>query len=65
MALQLAASRLLLSLAKLLNFRLSSIDISGAYLQADPITRDIFVPTYGLDVPKRGLENSPSCIWTC
>jgi hypothetical protein len=40
---QFAAIRLLLSLAVLLHFRLSSIDISGAYLQADPLTRDIFV----------------------
>ena len=40
---QFAAIRILLSLAVLLNFRLSSIDISGAYLQADPLTRDIFV----------------------
>jgi hypothetical protein len=40
---QFAAIRLLLSLAVLLQLRLSSIDISGAYLQADPLTRDIFV----------------------
>jgi hypothetical protein len=52
---------LLLSLAALLNFHISSIDVYGAYLQAEPITRDIFCPpTYGLDVPKRGLENYPS-----
>jgi Reverse transcriptase (RNA-dependent DNA polymerase) len=38
----------LLILAVFLNFRLSSIDISGAYLQADPHTRDIFVrPPFG------------------
>jgi hypothetical protein len=49
---QFAEIRLLLSLAVLLNFRLSSIDISGAYLQADPITRDIFVrPPTGWTYP--------------
>jgi hypothetical protein len=40
---QFAAIRLLLSLAVLLNFRLSSVDMYWAYLQADPIARDIFV----------------------
>jgi Reverse transcriptase (RNA-dependent DNA polymerase) len=40
---QFAAIRLFLSLAVLLNLRLSSIDMYGAYLQADPRTRDIFV----------------------
>jgi hypothetical protein len=53
---QFAAIRLLLSLAVLLNFRLSSIDISGAYLQADPITRDIFVR------PPTGWT-SPNVVW--
>jgi Reverse transcriptase (RNA-dependent DNA polymerase) len=40
---QFGTIRLLLSLTVLLNLRLSSIDISGAYLQAEPLTRDIFV----------------------
>jgi Reverse transcriptase (RNA-dependent DNA polymerase) len=40
----------------LLNFRLSSIDISGAYLQADHITRDIFVR------PPTGWT-SPNVVW--
>jgi hypothetical protein len=40
---QFGTIRLLLSLAVLLKLRLSSIDISGAYLQAEPLTRDIFV----------------------
>ena len=53
---QFAAIRLLLSLAVLLNFRLSSIDISGAYLQADPLTRDIFVR------PPTGWT-SPNMVW--
>jgi Reverse transcriptase (RNA-dependent DNA polymerase) len=53
---QFAAIRLLLSLAVLLNFRLFSIDISGAYLQADPITRDIFVR------PPTGWT-SPNVVW--
>jgi Reverse transcriptase (RNA-dependent DNA polymerase) len=35
--------RLLLRLAVLLKFRFSSLDISGAYLQAGPIQRDIYV----------------------
>jgi hypothetical protein len=62
----------LLSLAVFLNFRLSSIDISGAYLQADPLTRDIFVrPPLGwtspnivwkLLRPAYGLVES-GCLW--
>jgi Reverse transcriptase (RNA-dependent DNA polymerase) len=40
---QFGTIRLLLSLAVLLKLRVSSIDISGAYLQAEPLTRDIFV----------------------
>jgi hypothetical protein len=40
---QFCSIRLLLSLAVLLKFRLSSLDISGAYLQAGPIQRDIYV----------------------
>jgi hypothetical protein len=45
---QFAAIRLLLSLSVLLDFRLSSIDISGACLQAYPLTRDIIVrPPFG------------------
>jgi hypothetical protein len=63
---QFAVIRLLLSLAVLLKSRLSSIDISCSYLQAGPYnTRNLRPPTYGLDVAKRILENSMSCICTC
>jgi hypothetical protein len=53
---QFAAIRLLLSLSVLIDFRLSSIDIYGAYLQADLLTRDIFVrPPFGW--------TSPNIVW--
>ena len=40
---QFGTIRMLLSFSVLLKLRLLSLDISGAYLQAEPLTRDIFV----------------------
>jgi hypothetical protein len=48
--------RLLLSLAVLYRFSLSSIDISGAYLQAGPLPRLVFIR------PPRGWD-SPNVLW--
>jgi hypothetical protein len=62
---QFAAILLLLSLAVLQNFcSLLSTYLAPTFKQTH-YTINFRPPTYGLDIPKRGLENSSSCIWTC
>ena len=49
--------RLVLSLATILRFAVSSIDITGAYIQAGEIQRDIYMR------PPRGWSAHPGVLW--
>lgn len=54
--------RLLLSLASIFLFRLSCIDIKGAYLQSGPIKRQIYVrPPRELGLPRHILWKLKNC----